>query len=231
MRRAPDRLLPPLLLLAASGCAGLQGDDPFGGSFDDSLGEGQRLSGVVGVAALDVDVTAAPGAGEVVRDDDFNVPFVAAQWQKALGGEAVELGFEAGFSIGWDTDRDAVYLDDGSAILIADNELCVIDLSLGGYASTALGERFRLYGGVGPLVQFAWIDLDFDQPLDGRDSVDESGLGFGYYARAGLEYEVSEGTGVGLVARWADATVDLGGLLDELAVEGVQVGVVVTTGF
>ena len=79
------------------------------------------------------------------------------------------------------------------------------------------------------MVQFGWIDLELDQTINGMDSFDESGTGVGYYTRAGIQFEVQPGTMTGFFVRWVDSTIDFGAEIEELELEAVQFGLVVST--
>ena len=71
----------------------------------------------------------------------------------------------------------------------------------------------------GPLLQ--WANYDSEDSVFGFDD-DGSGFGAGWYARAGLEFAVSRSTLIGFSVRWSESSVDLGGNLDDLEIEGLQ---------
>lgn len=225
------RFLPLLAVvtsLALGSCATVQSNyDNYGSSSNlrstpQSASAQPRISGIIGVTELDQDLGS--------ESTEYSLPMIAAAWQMPVRDKVFEFGAEAGFSLGWDSERTSVALGN-SVIVFADNNIRLFDLSLGAYASKKLGERLRLYGGVGPLLQWASVDLDFENDFNGRDGINENGFGYGYYTRVGLELEVQRGVGVGLVARWVDSKVSLGGLLGDTDLEALQVGLVVTTGF
>lgn len=209
-----------------------QVDEPFGASPYEPSMPSQRISGMLGIHEItSVDVGVDQSVGDDASADDLSVPWIGAQWQVPLRQERLEWGYEAGFSVGWESDRDAVVIDTGTVLVHADNDLRIADLSVGLYAGAPLGERMRIYGGVGPLLQFGWIELELDEDIDGDGSLSENGIGTGIYARVGFEIQTSPSSSVGLVARWVESNIDLGGTLDELDLEGVQIGIVATTGF
>jgi len=191
-----------------------------------------RVTGIIGiteVTALGVNLN--NNIGNTVEDADTSMPLIGAQVQVPLRPGRLEFGYEGGFSLGWDSEHEAYYIDTGVVLVATDNKVRLFDVSGGLYLSTMLGRRWRLYGGAGPVFQFGKLDLDYDQPINGRTSDSGSGVGLGYYARTGLEVKTSPGTSVGLVVRWVDSSVDLGGTLGDLDIEALQVGIAVTSGF
>jgi hypothetical protein len=224
------RALVLLLALLPSACASVPGpsqqQDPLPGSAP-RAGRVTGMIGVTDITAIEVDLDSGIGEAD---SEDLTLPLIGAAYQfPNVSRTALEWGFEAGFGVGWDSEREAVVIDTGAVLVVADNDLRLIDLYGGLYAATKLGQKVRAYGGAGPVLQFGRADLDFDEPIDGSSSASESGVGYGYYTRAGLEYEFRRDTWIGLVARWSDTTLDLGGDIDELDLEAVQLALTVTT--
>jgi len=218
--------LPLLVSACATSSAGVQREEPLPGSAP-RAGRVTGMIGVTDITALDIELDSSLGEAD---SEDLTLPLIGAAYQfPSVSRTALEWGFEAGFGIGWDSEHEAVVVDTGTVLVVADNDLRLIDLYGGLYAATKLGRKWRAYGGAGPVLQFGRADLDFDQPIDGSSSASESGVGYGYYTRAGLEYEFARDTWIGLVARWADTKLDLGGEIDELELEAVQLAFAVTT--
>lgn len=191
-----------------------------------------RVSGIIGVtevSSLRLDLNSSTGS--VTRDDGPTMPLIAAQGQLVNHRGPLEWGLEGGFSFGWDSDREAVVIDTGTVLVFADNNMRVFDLSGGLWVGTTTKGGLRIYAGAGPVLQYGHVDLELDRLLNGSDSITEDGLGFGYYTRAGIEVATGPGTTMGLVARWVDSSIDFGGAIDELDMEALQIGFVVTTGF
>lgn len=191
-----------------------------------------RVTGIIGiteVTALGVDLN--NNIGETVEDADTSMPLIAAQLQVPIRPGRLEFGYEGGFSLGWDSEHEAYFIDTGTVLVATDNKVRLFDLSGGLYLAASLGQRWRVYGGVGPVFQFGKVDLDYDQPINGRSSNSGSGVGLGYYARTGIDLRTGPGSAIGLVVRWVDSSVDLGGSLGDLDIEALQIGLAVTTGF
>jgi len=207
------------------------------GRMDDAYGPNaertpRRVSGLVGVMEVTTfDLSLKPGLGQVVSDNDITMPMFGAQTQIPIRSGGIEFGFEAGFSFGWKSDREAIQIDDGTFLITSDNQVRIGDLSGGLYVAVPIGERARIYGGAGPVLQWTSVDLEFDSPLGGNTNVDENGFGAGYYARTGVDVDMGQGTLVGLFGRWVDSSADLGGPLDDVELETIQFGLSVTASY
>lgn len=149
-----------------------------------------------------------------------------------MRGERLKLGFEGGFTLGWQGDTGFVSVGNGTVVVVSDNDLFVMDVFVGAFAELFLGEKIRVYGGAGPLLQFGAVDMEFfDESDNSYVDISESGFGGGIYTRAGIELELSRGTFVGFGVRWLDSSVSLGSKLGNLDFQGVQAALTVTTGF
>ena len=81
------------------------------------------------------------------------------------------------------------------------------------------------------MLQYGSVEYEV---LDGGsmlEELNEDGFGGGWYARAGFELELAPGALVGIGVRWIDTYVDFGGGLQDLELEGTQVGLTVSQGF
>lgn len=159
------------------------------------------------------------GSGVEVDGDDGDLdqlPLIGGGGQWKLGGERVAMGLEGLFSLSGRGSTEAFVVSGGAAIAI-DVDILLFELYGGPFVSMDLGEKMRLYGAVGPVLQFA----NYDQS-GGGFSDDGSGFGTGFYGRAGLEFELPSRTYIGFGARWSETTVDLGGDLGDLEMDGVQ---------
>jgi hypothetical protein len=185
------------------------------------------MHGFVGVTfAHDVEIEGGE-AGRVDGDDGEldELPLLGGGAQWKLGGERVAFGLEGLLSVAWRSDAEAFVVGTGGAAVAIDVDLFVVELFGGPFASALLGETVRVYGGAGPLLQWA----DYDQSGAGL-SDDGSGFGSGLYARTGLELVFPSRVLVGFGVRWSDTRVDLGGELDDLEMDGLQAVVTVSRG-
>jgi hypothetical protein len=158
------------------------------------------LQGYIG--ALLIESLEVEGGGDLdyIDEPDLDdLPMIGGGAQWVLGGDRIDLGFEGGLAFNFSTGGGAVLVGGGGAAVAVDVDLLLVDLYGGFFASTFLGRKVRVYGGVGPLLQFA----DYDQSGGGFDD-GGSGFGFGYYVRTGFEFVLASRTMLGLGARWSD---------------------------
>ena len=167
----------------------------------------------------------------VEGSNDFNqMPLIAGAFQWPLWGNRIDLGLEAGGSLSFRTNGGGFYFRSGGAVVAVNIDTFLFDLNGGLFASTHLGDKLRLYGGAGPLLQFA--NYSYQPDIAGTiSSRSSSGFGGGWYARAGLEIVVSRAMMIGIGARWSDSQVSLGSGLGNLDVSGTQAFVSFTSGF
>jgi opacity protein-like surface antigen len=159
-------------------------------------------------------------------DDDLSqLPAIGGGGQYKLLGNHLDFGFEAMISFGWRANATAFAAGGGGAVVAVDVDMFLIDLYGGPFLSMFLGDRVRVYGAAGPLMQWA----EFDQ---NGENIDDSGSGFGtgWYARTGLELRVRPGLMVGGGIRWTDSSIDLNNGLGDLDLEGFQWAFTVSTG-
>lgn len=225
----------PLLLLAGSlACVTAERDAP-GSALDPDSGarRGGRtewlarevlLQGFFGFTAfrrVTVDGPSVDGS-----DGDLDVlPLIGGGAQWKLGGGRADLGLEGLLSFSGRSEADATAVDGGGTAVDVRVDLLLLELHCGPFASVRLGDELRVYGAAGPLVQLAGYEQSGAGLADSG-----SGLGLGLYARTGIEFVLASSTMIGLGARWSDTTVDLGGSLGDLEIEGLQVLFTVSRG-
>ena len=177
------------------------------------------MQGFIGWTAFDEVSVEGSGGVEIDGDqgdlDEF--PLFGGGGQLKLLGEGVDVGVEGLVSIGGRANADAFVVGGGGAIVAVDVDMLVIELYGGPFLSFFLGEKLRLYGAAGPLLQ--WID--YDQEGNSFDD-DGSGFGAGFYARTGLEFLLPSRILVGFGARWSDTSVDLDGNFGDIDVQGLE---------
>jgi opacity protein-like surface antigen len=196
--------------------------------FRTDLVPGQVVAqGMIGASFLtSADRSGGSNPPSGVQGDDLEqMPMIGGAFQYAMWGDRVDAGLEVGGTLGFQTGGGFVAAGGSGLIVAVDIDMFLFDLFGGPFVSLPLGEKARLYGGVGPLMQFA----DWDQSGEG---VDQSGSGFGtgLYARAGLEVELTPYMLIGIGARWTDSRVSLDSGLGDLDVQGTQVMVTFTAG-
>lgn len=145
------------------------------------------------------------------------LPLIGGGGQWKVGGRHIDWGVEGMLSFAGRADAEAFAVGGGGAVVAVDVDLLLFELYGGPFASVFLGDKLRLYGAAGPMLEWA----DYEQETDGFPD-DGSGFGGGWYARTGFEYALPSWTLIGLGVRWSDATVDLGGSLGDLEIDGLQ---------
>ena len=185
------------------------------------------LQGFLGVSYFENVSVEDSGSGEIDGDkgDLDQLPLIGGGGQWKLAGQRVDFGIEGMFSFGWRGNAEAFVVGGGGAAVAVDVDLMLFELYGGPFVSMFLGDKTRLYGAAGPVMQWA----DYDQS-GGGTSESGSGFGSGLYARAGIEFMLPSRTLIGFGARWSDTTVDLDNGLGDLEIDGLQLMLTVSRG-
>lgn len=170
----------------------------------------------------------ADGNGTTIDGDEGDLdslPLIGGGGQWKFGGERLDFGLEGMLSFSGKANAVAFAAGGGGAAIAVDVDLLLFDLYGGPFVSLFLGDRLRLYGAAGPLLEWA----QWDQTGNALDA-GGSGFGVGAYARTGFELALPSRTLVGFGVRWSDTTVDLGRELGDLEVDGLQLLFTVSRG-
>lgn len=187
------------------------------------------VTGIVGLTKLqDPDFDLQDPGSELEDSEPSTLPMIGGIVQFPFEGQRLQIGLEGGFTLGWEGDTGTILLENGTVVRVYDNDAFMCDAFGGLYLNAFLSRRARWYLGAGPMIQYASLDLDYDDQTGERDSLGEDGLGLGVYARTGIEFQFRPGSYIGLGARWIDTNVDLGGDFGDFRVEGLQFGLTVT---
>jgi hypothetical protein len=162
-------------------------------------------------------------------DDDLaSMPTLGGGAMYKIGGQRVDWGVEGMLGFSGRADATAFYAGGGGAAIAVDIDLLVFDLYGGPFVSVFLGNRLRVYGAAGGLLQWASYDQSGSSAIDTGDG---SGFGSGYYVRGGAEISLSPGTLLGFGVRWSESEVDLSGNLGNLDLAGTQAVVTISRWF
>ncbi len=177
------------------------------------------LQGYFGASLLDRVTVTQDGNVEVDGDDGSldQLPVIGGGAQWKLAGERMTLGLEGMFAFSGRANAEAFAFGGSGAVIAIDVDLLLFDIYGGPFVSLDLGDNTRIYGAGGPVMQFAEWDQSFEEDLQSGD-----GFGTGLYARTGIEFMLPSGDLIGFGVRWSETTVDLGGGLGDLEMEGVQ---------
>jgi hypothetical protein len=201
---------------------------PASTAFDTRWAPGQSLmQGFFGVLMLEqAEVSSGSLPPVDGADDDLErMPTLGGGAMYKLGGRRMDWGVEGMLAFGGRADATAFYIGGGGAAVAVDVDLLVFDLYAGPFVSLFLGNRFRVYGAAGGLLQWASYDQSGTSAIDTGDG---SGFGTGYYVRGGAEFSLSPGTMLGFGVRWSESVVDLSGSLGDLDLAGTQAAITIS---
>jgi len=192
------------------------------------------FQGLVGAASFDEDqLTFAESTpnnlGETSTNDLSTMPYVGIAGQFPLSDTATHIGIDASLLVGWRSDDTSVAAGNGQARIKIDSDLWLVDMAIGLYAQTILGNRWRLYGAVGPMVIFGEYSDDVSEedltvtPATGTgESNNDSAFGVGGYAKLGLEYYLTGDALIGIAVRGIATNLEFDQAIEGGKLTGVQ---------
>jgi hypothetical protein len=192
-------------------------------SLNDQTGELQNENG----DPVDIDFDSLPTIGLEVE----------TPYGDSDGATGLEYGVNAGGGISWKGDGTkfaGTAGGSGSVVFFKiDNSFTLFELHLGGYMRAHLGKTTDFYIGGGPAVIFGSHNVEDDDIEDGDPVLtdgtvilrgkDSSDLIIGYYARAGIEFDLGGETQWGLGVRYLGGEMEFDDTVGSFDIEGVQV--------
>lgn len=151
-----------------------------------------------------------------------SMPLIGGAVQRPLKGDKLQFGVEGGFMLGWQGNVEAVVIGNGSVAVAASNDIFLVEGFGGVYADLKLGAKARAYVGAGGLVDYARLDIEYDDPMTGYVRANADGFGLGLYTRAGFDFLLRSGMRVGFCWRWFDTDLNLGGQIHDVELDGMQ---------
>ena len=232
-----NRFLAPLLALMVAQVVHAQSDGSL-------LTGKDRVQAFIGVMEIDDQTGELQNeTGEQVEIDFANLFAIGIEAETPLRGKdsGLELGINAGGGISWkgsDTEFAGRVDEEGGTVAFRiDNEMLILEGHIGGYLRAHLGKSADFYLGGGPAIIFAQHDVDDDETDEeanpnslqtgngtiilGDDSA--SDIIIGYYARAGIEFDLGAGKQWGLGVRYLGGELDFNDTVGEFDLEGVQI--------
>ncbi len=165
----------------------------------------------------------------ITTNDLSTMPYLGFGGQFAFGESESHVGLDATLLFGWRSHNSSVTAGNGQAYVKLDTELWMLDLAMGLYAQTVLGDRWRVYAAAGPLMLFAGYSEDAEEedletaPTDtDKESNTDSEFGIGGYARVGLEYRLQTGAFMGVCVRGVKTNLEFNNTIDDGGLDGVQ---------
>ena len=192
------------------------------------------LQGYVGAASFDEDAMTFHEVSDTDPDtvsttDLSTMPYLGFSVQYALSPKPTHVGIDTSLLFGWRSDDSSVFIGNGQTRVKIDSELWLLDLAVGVYAQTVLGERWRFYGAIGPMLLFGEYsddtkeeDLSVTPTTEQKKSSSESAFGFGGYAKLGVEYALSRNDNIGIALRTTKTNLEFDNVLEDGGLSGFQ---------
>ena len=144
----------------------------------------------------------------------------------------VHVGLNPGGSIAWKSDDTRFaggFTEDTGGVLAVDvdNSLFIAELHLGGYVRGRLHERITAYAAGGPMLAYGYHEVE-DEQVDGRDGdldlddTDSDDVNVGFYARAGIDFELADHNLLGFGLRYLSTELDFDRTVGNLDITGPQ---------
>ena len=227
----PLTALSATLLLALSAAAG-------GAESIDEI-EKPLIQVFLGVLELDDQTGRWEDISESEVDVDFSsLPSGGIETEFAFGRDWIHWGINAGGSIAWksdDTNFSGGFTEETGGVLRVDvdNSLFLFELHLGAYVRGRLADRVTTYAAAGPMVMYGRHEVEDERaeqqpsgdPVDDvpdiKDS-DSDDVNIGYYARAGVDFEIAENQHIGLGLRYMSTELDFDKTIGKIDIKGPQ---------
>jgi hypothetical protein len=210
-----------LIVAFAVGAAFAQGHNQ-----DDYWGKPYTIQALLGGVQYDDLVFTSSETGASTTVDMSTLPQLGGAWSTRPKGEKIfSLGLEATFLLGFKFDDVQTYTGVAQNYVTASSYLWMFDISGGAYANLMLGKKLRLYGGAGPLIMLSYYNSkqEYTATPGQNASHSDTAVGFGAYARTGLELQVHQHgyLGVGVRGNWSNIDFsDVGGASEISGIAG-----------
>jgi len=185
---------------------------------DDQSGNWDKISD----SNVDVDFSSLPSGG------------IEAEYVFYRGW--AHWGLNPGGSLSWKNDdtefSGSLTNENGGTLRIElDNSLLLFELHLGGYVRGRLSDRITTYAAAGPMVMYGEHDVkneNVEETPAGAtpagavdlDNSDSSDVNVGYYARAGVDFEIGGGQHMGLGVRYLSTELDFDKTIGNVDIKG-----------
>ena len=154
-----------------------------------------------------------------------NMPFFGGIWQNSfLHGDVISLGGEAGILFGF-INNTITFYSHNKFIINVKNKFFVTDLMMGLNIDIHPTDKFRIFGGAGPLVLYGNIKMDSDDKESDTYIIEtnsSSAFSFGFYGRVGTDVLLNKTLRLGIQARYVNAELDFGNQHGTVDMEGMQ---------
>jgi opacity protein-like surface antigen len=178
------------------------------------------------------------GDGEPVDIDFANMPTIGIEVETPHGeaDSGLEYGINAGGGVSWrgDNTRFAGTIGGAGSVVVfrIDNSFTLAEVHLGGYLRAHLGEAADFYLGAGPTIMYGHHkaedgETEEDDPVISNgtiviDTDSASDITIGFYARAGIEFDLGNQSQWGLGVRYLGGELDFSDTVGKIDIEGAQ---------
>lgn len=167
--------------------------------------------------------------GIISKTNLSTMPYLGLSVQCALGPGQTHVGIDTSLLVGWRSRKSSVSGSNGDVRIEIDSELWLLDLSIGPYVQTVLGNNWRVYAALGPMLLFGEYSDDTNEENladseagAGEDSHSDSAFGVGGYAKLGLEYAISGDAYIGIAVRGITTSLEFERARGDEGLNGVQ---------
>ncbi len=186
-----------------------------------------------GVLELD-DQTGQWNTEDPVDVDFSSLPTGGLETEYLFGHGWVHWGLNPGASVSWKNDDTKVSgslteQTGGTLLVELDNSLLLAEMHLGAYVRGRLAERVTTYGAAGPMIMYGSLEVNDERveplPSDGSVDVPDSNsndINLGYYARAGIDFEIDDKQHLGLGIRYVSTELDFDETTGNVEIKGPQ---------
>lgn len=168
---------------------------------------------------------------------DFNaMPSVGIEAEYAFHQGWVHWGLNSGGSVAYkdgDTNFNGMRTRNAAPERTGlDNSLLLVEVHMGGYVRGRINQRLTTYAAAGPMLMYGAHEVE-EQYLDGSainieegeqlvSQDDSSAVNLGYYARAGIDFEIRKNQYLGAGFRYMASELDFDKTIGNLDIEGPQ---------
>lgn len=187
---------------------------------DDQSGQWDEISD----GKVDVDFSSLPSGG------------IEAEYTYGRGW--VHWGINSGGSVAWKSDdtniSGGLTNENGGTLRIdIDNSLLLVELHLGGFVRGRLSEKITTYAAAGPMIMYGEHKVKDENLVETPDSGTQTGtvvlensdsndVNIGYYARAGIDFEIAQDQHMGLGVRYMSTELDFDKTIGKIDIKGPQ---------
>jgi len=224
-----------LLVIFIAGTPLFADDDTSQNANDDSYSLVQVMLGAARYANLNLNYQSTEYPTVEATSTFTWMPLIGVEGGIPILKKPVSLGIEGGALFSWMTDSvRAAGTVPGQVTVHVDNQLYLLDLSIGPYVSAEMGKRIRLYGGLGPILMFGQNNNQSNYYVSASQTDYQtntsSAFGPGIYGRAGIEFRLKNSSWMGIGARAFGSKLNFSNVSGTTNINGMQLMLTYTVG-